>query len=184
MSIPADEPRRPASSRVGEAEALWVSRARTGDRRAFGVLYRRFHRLVHGIVLSRAPLPDVPDLVQDVFTRALDRLGTLEPGMPFGPWIAAIARHRAIDHLRTRRDPQPWLDDTVATPALDPRALEALQMILALPSTYRETMVLRLVEGMSGPQIAARTGLTPGSVRVKLHRGMKLLRQRLDEDSP
>ena len=39
---------------------------------------------------------------------------------------------------------------------------------------------MRLVEGMTGPEIADRTGLTPGSVRVTLHRGMKLLRQRLE----
>ena len=42
-----------------------------------------------------------------------------------------------------------------------------------------ETLVLRLVEGMTGPEIAARTGLQPASVRVNLHRGMKLLRERL-----
>ena len=40
--------------------------------------------------------------------------------------------------------------------------------------------MLRLVEGMTGPEIAARTGLTDGSVRVNLHRGMKLLREKLD----
>jgi RNA polymerase sigma-70 factor, ECF subfamily len=48
-----------------------------------------------------------------------------------------------------------------------------------LPEAYRETLVLRLVEGMTGPEIAARTGLTAASVRVNLHRGMKLLRERL-----
>jgi len=41
-------------------------------------------------------------------------------------------------------------------------------------------LMLRLVEGMTGPEIAARTGLTDGSVRVNLHRGMKLLREKLN----
>jgi RNA polymerase sigma-70 factor (ECF subfamily) len=58
-------------------------------------------------------------------------------------------------------------------------AAEALEIIRALPEAYRETLVLRLVEGMTGPEIAARTGLQPASVRVNLHRGMKLLRERL-----
>jgi RNA polymerase sigma-70 factor (ECF subfamily) len=40
-------------------------------------------------------------------------------------------------------------------------------------------LILRLVEGMTGPEIAARTGLTPGSVRVNLHRGMHQLRAKL-----
>ena len=39
--------------------------------------------------------------------------------------------------------------------------------------------MLRLVEGLTGPEIAMRTGLTPASVRVNLHRGMKLLREKL-----
>jgi RNA polymerase sigma-70 factor, ECF subfamily len=49
-----------------------------------------------------------------------------------------------------------------------------------LPEAYRETLMMRLVEGMTGPEIAARTGLTPDSVRVNLHRGMKLLRDALE----
>jgi len=54
-----------------------------------------------------------------------------------------------------------------------------LEVICGLPEAYRETLVLRLVEGMTGPEIANRTGLTPASVRVNLHRGMKLLREKL-----
>ncbi len=174
----------PPRSRPAPApdEMRWIARARGGDRRAFGRLYRRHVRLVHGIVLSRLPIADVPDVVQEVFTRALDRLSTLEEGAPFGPWIAAIARNRATDHLRLRRPSVPWDEGLRASPAHAPEAHEALRMILELPPTYRETMVLRLVEGMKGPEIAKRTGLTPGSVRVKLCRGMKLLRERLQED--
>jgi RNA polymerase sigma-70 factor (ECF subfamily) len=55
-----------------------------------------------------------------------------------------------------------------------------LSAIRTLPIAYRETLTLRLVEGMTGPEIAARTGLTEGSVRVNLCRGMSLLRARLD----
>jgi RNA polymerase sigma-70 factor (ECF subfamily) len=54
-----------------------------------------------------------------------------------------------------------------------------LEIVRSLPDAYRETLVLRLVEGMTGPEIATRTGLTPASVRVNLHRGMKLLREKL-----
>jgi RNA polymerase sigma-70 factor (ECF subfamily) len=58
-------------------------------------------------------------------------------------------------------------------------ALAVLATIRTLPEAYRETLILRLVEGMTGPEIAARTGLTPGSVRVNLHRGMQHLRELL-----
>ena len=62
-------------------------------------------------------------------------------------------------------------------------AQRSLAAIRALPEAYRETLMLRLVEGMSGPEIAQRTGLSPGSVRVNLHRGMALLRTALAGNS-
>ena len=58
-------------------------------------------------------------------------------------------------------------------------ASEILDLVRSLPEAYRETLLLRLVEGMTGPEIARRTGLTPGSVRVNLHRGMTMLREKL-----
>jgi len=60
-------------------------------------------------------------------------------------------------------------------------ALAILDVIRSLPDAYRETLVLRLVEGFTGPEIAERTGLTPASVRVNLHRGMALLRAKLQQ---
>jgi len=156
-----------------------VEAARAGDRVAFGELYVRFARTVHGILLARGPGADVDDLVQDVFVIALQRLRTLRDAKAFGGWIAAIARNRAADQWR--RAPQTIeLTDEVATVHGDRTdALAVLAAIRTLPDAYRETLVLRLVEGMTGPEIAARTGLTPASVRVNLHRGMKQLRERL-----
>jgi RNA polymerase sigma-70 factor, ECF subfamily len=78
--------------------------------------------------------------------------------------------------LREGHSIAPPESDSVAEAAR--RALEAVQ---SLPEAYRETLILRLVEGMSGEEIAARTGLSPGSVRVNLHRGMKMLREKLGE---
>ena len=54
-----------------------------------------------------------------------------------------------------------------------------LAPIRRLPEAYREPLLLRLVEGRTGPEIARATGLTHGSVRVNLHRGMQLLRAEL-----
>src|SRR5207245_10914126 len=63
--------------------------------------------------------------------------------------------------------------------AAEQEAKAILAVIRALPESYREPLMLRLVEGMTGPEIAARTGLTHGSVRVNLYRGMQLLRKEL-----
>jgi DNA-directed RNA polymerase specialized sigma subunit, sigma24 homolog len=62
---------------------------------------------------------------------------------------------------------------------INPKLTRFSRPSATLPDTYRETLILRLVEGMTGPEIAARTGLTHGSVRVNLHRGMQQLRELL-----
>jgi len=169
-----------------------VERARGGDRGAFGALYERFAALVHGLLLARVAPGEVRDLAQDVFLAALRSLPELrEPGR-FGAWLAEIARSRATDHARRRAsaaEAAGELDERAGrAPAPDAGDAEQAAWVLAevrrLPEAYRETLVLRLVEGMSGPEIAARCGMTPGSVRVNLHRGMALLRQRLAAADP
>jgi RNA polymerase sigma-70 factor (ECF subfamily) len=157
-----------------------VERAQRGDRRALARLYRSFGPMVHGILLSRVDDHDVADLVQDVFMTVMKRLPDLRELDSFGSWLASIARNRAVDHRR-RRKPTEELPDTAgrSSVAHQAEALAVLRAIRSLPESYRETLVLRLVEGMTGPEISLRTGLTPGSVRVNLHRGMKLLRDKL-----
>jgi RNA polymerase sigma-70 factor (ECF subfamily) len=167
------------------AEARTVEAAQQGDRAAFGVLYAQYARMIHGILLARIPRPEVPDLVQDVFLQAMERMRGLRDPQAFGGWLATIARNRATDHLRRAPLVSELPEDLAA--AAEPDRTEALAMLAVirdLPEAYRETLVLRLVEGMTGPEIAARTGLTPASVRVNLHRGMKLLRERLERSGP
>jgi RNA polymerase sigma-70 factor (ECF subfamily) len=136
--------------------------------------------MVHGLVLARVDRADVDDLVQDVFVTAIRRLDTLREAAAFPGWLASIARNRAIDHLRSAaRSEVPLTEEAVAPSEDRSEALAVLAAVRRLPEAYRETLVLRLVEGMTGPEIASRTGLTPASVRVNLHRGMKLLRARL-----
>ncbi len=166
-------------------DASLVEAACRGDRAAFGHLYRRYARMIHGVLLSKVPVAEVDDLVQDVFVMALRRLSTLREAQSFGAWLAAIARNLANDHYR-RSDSTDRMDDV--DPETQPGtriageerdAAQVLEIIRTLPDAYRETLILRLVEGMTGPEIAARTGLTHGSVRVNLHRGMQMLRIRL-----
>jgi RNA polymerase sigma-70 factor (ECF subfamily) len=166
---------------ISEDDGL-IRAASTGDRAAFGELYVRYARLVHGILLARVPPAEADDLVQDVFLSAMRQLRGLRTAAAFRGWLAAIARNRAMDYFRQTR-PQVPLEEGMQQ---EPRArdaardaLEILDLIRHLPEAYREPLILRLVEGMTGPEIARQTGLTPDSVRVKLCRGMKMLRQLL-----
>ena len=160
-------------------EAVLVTAALAGDRDGFGRLYDLYAPLVHGILLARVPRAEVDDLVQDIFLHAYRKLNTLRDRAAFGPWIAMIARNRAVDFHRRTRETVEITDEMGGSNTSDSRAAEILELIRSLPDAYRETLVLRLVEGMTGPEIAVRTGLTPASVRVNLHRGMKLLRAKM-----
>lgn len=176
------------------SDDVLVRAAQQGDRSAFGHLYSRYSRMVHGILISRVPHSEVDDLVQDVFLQALPRLASLREVSKFPGWLASIARNRATDFHR-RSKPHDEFSEISTNEEFDPtsfappphsatEARVALEAILSLPETYRETLILRLVEGMTGPEIAQRTGLTHGSVRVNLCRGMQQLRGILDRKAP
>ena len=162
------------------AAASLVDDARRGDRGAFGRLYDQYARMVHGVLLASVPLSEVDDLMQDVFLAALRQIASLRNEQAFGGWLAMIARNLAIDyHRRTPKTSE--VDETMLRQnAPSPEAVAVMGAIHSLPDAYRETLTLRLVEGLTGPEIALQTGLTPDSVRVNLHRGMKMLRERLE----
>jgi RNA polymerase sigma-70 factor (ECF subfamily) len=163
------------------ADTALARSAKNGNRTAFGALYERYKPMVHGILLAHVPYTDAEDLMQTVFVQAMQRLPSLRDAEAFGGWLAAIARNLAFDYYRQRKNlvEIDKLDQSHASRSHSYEAEAALEAIRRLPEAYRETLMLRLVEGMTGPEIAARTGLTPDSVRVNLCRGMKFLRGQL-----
>lgn len=177
----------PAAKTTGD-EPL-VSAARDGDRAAFGQLYDRYARMVHGILLARVPPHEVNDLVQEVFLAALRQLHALRDVSRFGAWLGSITRNRANDYFRksipennlTEPVEEEQAESRTTNDAAEREAASILAIVRSLPEAYREPLILRLVEGMTGPEIAARTGLTHGSVRVNLYRGMQQLREKLGE---
>ena len=84
--------------------------------------------------------------------------------------------------LPTHPQHQP-LSEELSVPPVEEESWFLLNTIRQLPEAYRETLMLRFVENLTGPEIALLTGLTPDSVRVNLHRGVKLLREQLQGGS-
>jgi len=164
---------------VEQDNAARIRASQEGDRAAFGAIYQQFSRMIHGILLARVPYGDAEDLMQDVFLRAMKQLDRLREPEAIGPWLATIARNAAIDYRRRLR-PVTELTEISASTRPAAEAFEVLDRLKELPETYRETLILRLVEGMTGPEIAERTGMTHESVRVNLCRGMKMLRELLE----
>ncbi len=160
-------------------EEKLVEKICSGDKQAFEEFYQMFSPMVHGIVLSRVPFDEVADIVQEVFIAAYKNLHALRERKAVGAWLAKIARNRANEFYRREKPSEELSEDLCQKQNLKNEANEILDAIRSLPETYSETLILRLIEGMTGNEIAEKTGLTPESVRVNLHRGMKLLRQNL-----
>lgn len=160
-----------------------VQRARQGDREAFRGLYELHARMVHGVLLSMVPPHEADDLMQEAFFAAWRGLDALRDDERVAAWLGGIARNLARRHYRK------GVEEISALPSSLPdrrsgtgSGEEILGLLRRLPEAYRETMVMRLVEGMTGPEIAAEAGMTHGSVRVNLSRGMKLLREELRKE--
>ena len=176
----------PVSSTPAPSPGGVVDAARAGDREAFAALFASHAAMVHGVALARVGAVDADDVVQETFVVALERIADLRDAGAVGPWLARIARNLATDvgRLRARRRTEPLdAEAEVAVGGADGEARAEAERVLgaiqSLPEAYRETLVLRLVEGLSGPEIARQVGMTDDSVRVNLHRGMKLLKEAL-----
>ncbi len=183
MTQPLSAPQTAGQS----VEAELIEAVLSGERDRFARLYEMYAPMVHGILLARVPRAEVDDLVQDIFLHALRKLHTLRNAGAFGGWLAMITRNRAMDFYRSSRETVEVTEKIAVAKSPNRTAMEILDLIRSLPEAYRETLVLRFVEGMTGPEIASSTGLTPASVRVNLHRGVKMLRERMgvvSEDRP
>ncbi len=155
-----------------------VAKARHGNQDAFRELYKRFFPMVYSILLSRVPVSEVDDLVQEVFLQAWRQLRNLRDNGAFGSWLAQMARRRSVDHFRHAQRTEQLPPNLKVDPIYE-ESWFLLNAIRRLPEAYRETLIMRFVEQLTGPEIASLTGLTPGSVRVNLHRGVALLRDQL-----
>jgi len=162
-------------------------RCQRGESASLTEIYQRFAGVVHGIVLVAIGRQDVDDVTQEVFMKVHGSIATVRDRDALPGWICTIARNAARDHGRKRQRhestrPLHLVEEPVAETVEDhpmergELREQVLALIRGLPESYRETLIMRLAEGLTGPQIAARTGMTHGSVRVNLSRGMAQLR--------
>ena len=195
-SLELDEPQRPLIAiPIGVNQRLEVVRgesttteslvraAQRGDRDAFTLLYDYHVRFVHTLLLAYAAPDEVPDLVQEVFLTAWRQLSALRDFSAFSGWLGSISRNAGRMHLRARRDYVPLSNELQSSDAQPESALDAeraLNLIATLPENQREPLLLRLVDGMNGEEIARHLQMSHAAVRVNLHRGMKRLRELME----
>jgi RNA polymerase sigma-70 factor (ECF subfamily) len=172
-----------------------VGRAQQGDAEAFRLLYRdiqpRLLRYLHATAGQ-----DAEDIASETWLQVTRDL----PGFTgsydgFRGWVATIARHRALDHLRktTRRPALPVpAEDLAAWPAagaaadtaqtaIDAVATgHAIALIATLPPDQAEAVLLRAVLGVDAATAGQVLGKRPGAIRTAAHRGLKTLHKKLD----
>ena len=179
-----------------------LTRARDGDRDCYEVLMRRYNRRVYRVV--RAILRDdseVEDVMQETYLAAFCHLGGFESRSRFSTWLIRIAINRSLDRLRRKRRWEPF-DPTsehaaahaighphaVAAPDPEQQAVEREQgrlledAIEALPLHYRAAYVLRELEGLETADAAECLGIPAATVKTRVHRARRLLREALGPD--
>jgi RNA polymerase sigma-70 factor, ECF subfamily len=133
-------------------------------------------------------LPDeVEDLLQELLLAVHNKRHTYDPRQPLTAWVQAIARYKLVDLLRRRSrsdvltDPLDEEDQIFATTAND--AAEAqydvAKLLRGLPDRQRLPILYVKIEGATVTDTAMRTGMSESAVKVGIHRGLKVLAQRI-----
>ena len=126
------------------------------------------------------------DLVQETLLSMHRKLASCDPGRPFLPWLAAIARYRWVDQLRKEyRAAEVSIDDSVpdASAEASLQATLSLERLLAhLPAPQAMVIELVKIEGLSVVDAAQRSGQSVSLVKINIHRGIRKLAALIEKE--
>ncbi len=172
---------------IVSAEREDVLRAQGGDLRAFERLYRTHAGRVGGLVRRMMGTEHAPDVTQDVFVRAWQKLGTFRGESAFGTWLHRVAVNVILQRrasLRTERDrfvsDEDALDEVPGRARTDHRDVDVERAIARLPQGARTVFVLHDIEGFTHEEIGSLLGVTSGTSKAQLHRARMILRDYLN----
>ncbi len=172
--------------------ALMAELAR-GEQSALEQLYDRYGRAIYSLVLRITQHGGTAEeIVQDVFLQLWKNAPLYQPERRLEPWLFTIARNRALDHLRLKREKQRRLEDTMdiepsAVVAPNPEAFvdqqrrsERVRAVMnALPAEERRAIELAYFDGMSHSEVAAALAKPLGTVKSWIRNGLIRLREEL-----
>jgi RNA polymerase sigma-70 factor (ECF subfamily) len=176
------------------SDAALVAAARGGDTRAFERLYRLHSGRVLGVCLRMTRRRDIAeDCVQQTFIRAWRSLAAFEGRSAFGTWLHRIAVNEVLTYARnhgtrveaTLDDVEEESDEAVAAGRDGVNEYDAGEVmdveraLATLPEGSRHVVVLQAVYGYSHEEVSDMLGIAVGTCKAQLHRGRKLLRERL-----
>jgi RNA polymerase sigma-70 factor (ECF subfamily) len=164
---------------------------------ALGTIYDRYIRLVYAVALRiTGDRETAEEVVQDVFQNVWQAAGSFQPGVgSFTAWLLGIARHRAIDATRSKRERARAREQTLDDfrPAGEESSLEreVAQRLLrgtvrtaleALPANQRQAIELAYYGGLTRAEIAERLNEPLGTVKTRLRLGLLKLRDLLQQE--
>jgi RNA polymerase sigma factor (sigma-70 family) len=161
--------------------------AQSGNGDAYRRLLGELATWLQRYYTRRLPLAMVDDAVQEALLAIHEKRHTYDGSKSFGPWLAAIARYKWIDRLRTMRAnvTEELPDDLAVQDHADgihgARSLESL--LDRLKPAQAEVIRLVKLEGLSIAEAAERTGQTVSLVKVNIHRGLSRLSAIVQDES-
>lgn len=172
-------------SQDGEDEAV-VRRCLGGDSAAFEPIVERYQRVLFTVALRMlGDREEASDATQNAFISAYRKLDTFDPKRRFFSWIYRILVNECLNNQRSRRPHEPVTADLAAAgnPAdlfeAAERRRNVQAAILALPTEYREVIILRHFTGLSYEDIGDALGLPAKTVKSRLHTAKERLGQML-----
>jgi RNA polymerase sigma-70 factor (ECF subfamily) len=166
-----------------------VGQAQRGDHGAFEQLYRLHAGRVYALCLRLAgDAVEARRLTQDVFVRAWERLAGFRGESAFSSWLhrltvnVVLADRRAAGRRRSRivTESDAPAFESAGSANWTAERLDLENAIGALPPGARAVFVLFEIEGYGHEEIAAMTGIAPGTSKAQLHRARILLREALE----
>lgn len=131
----------------------------------------------------------VEDCVQDTLIAVHEARHTWNPRRRFKPWLFAIVRHKAIDHLRRQQSHQKIIDreqlgNTLYSENTPETQYAQGQLISALSAPHREAITLTKIIGLSNAEAASQASISQSAMKVRVHRAIGRLKQLLEADQP
>lgn len=149
------------------------------------IIWRDFHKaLKNFIALKVNSKDDADDILQDIFIRIHNKIGTLKSELKLESWIYQITRNAIIDYYRSRKEKVELPESLTEYNSFENEAIKRispsiLKMIEELPFAYKEALTLTEYEGMKQAQLANKLGVSLSGAKSRVQRARRLLKQML-----
>jgi RNA polymerase sigma-70 factor (ECF subfamily) len=172
-------------------DAELITRCLEGDETAFELLFQRYRDALYGYALRMLRnATEAEEAAIEIIEKVFANLPTFRIDQEFRPWLYGIARNECLMRLRRSRKLQQlemaaraWGPASAApdAPELSEEAAMIRTQVDGLEEPYRETVILAYFQGLNSREIAGILSTNENTVRTRLARALKLLRERMDE---